>query len=96
MSEDTANDTEQRREASLPTVAGYQPLRVTIPMETLNDAIDALEVGWEYAKEALAQHECSLGRTTRSNRMHAEIVEDDIDKLFRARGILNIYSNNNQ
>ncbi len=68
--------------------------QVTIPMETLNASIEAIRTGWEYAREALAEHDVKLGRTTRRNRIQAEVIEADIDRLFRAKGILQIYSDN--
>lgn len=84
--------TEERNELNSPS--GSEPLQVTIPMETLLAAIEALDVGWEYSREALWDHEIRLGRTTRRNLMTAEMIEADQEQIFRARGILRIYSPN--
>lgn len=44
----------------------------------------ALESGLENTKELLVQHEAALGRTTRKNRVMAEMYERDINEMQSA------------
>ena len=58
-----------------------EPLRVEVDYELLMNAHDALQTGLEYAKEVLLEHDASLGRSIRKNRMLAEQIETDIDGM---------------
>lgn len=56
--------------------------------KAINSAIHAIEAGLEYARQCLAEHDLSLGRTTHKNRNRAETIEGDIEQMERA---LNLY-----
>ena len=66
-------------DASLPQT--YQPETVAIPTLELQNIIDALEAGLEHTQTVLAEHDASLGRTTRQNKSWAETLEKDIEFL---------------
>lgn len=70
-----------------PTLLGaqtYQPEMWTVAKDVIYAAIPAVEAGLEYTQELLAQHEVSLGRTTRKNKLTAEAMERDIEQMRRA------------
>jgi hypothetical protein len=50
----------------------------TAPKDYFYAAIKAVDDGLSYANECLAQHDLSLGRTTRKNKTWAETMEADI------------------
>ncbi len=62
----------------------YQPETIAIPTLELQNIIDALEAGLEHTQTVLAEHDASLGRTTRQNKSWAETLEKDI-ALLRTR-----------
>ena len=51
----------------------------TVPEKFLLDIRAALDIGYENTCEVLADHDIRLGRTTRGNRIRAELLE--VDKL---------------
>lgn len=77
---------------SMPAVAcsdllgaqSYQPEMWTVAKDVIYAAIPAVEAGLEYTQELLAQHEVSLGRTTRKNKLTAEAMERDLEQMRRA------------
>lgn len=62
----------------------YQPETIAIPILELQNIVDALEAGLEHTQTVLAEHDASLGRTTRKNQSWAETLEKDI-VLLRTR-----------
>lgn len=62
----------------------YQPEQWTVPKDTIYAAIAALKDGKEYAEELLMRHDEALGRTFKSNREAAEIMERSISKMEAA------------
>ena len=69
-----------------------KPLFVSIRRELLDEVIKQLDLGMQYAKDALINHDSSLSRTIKSNRFLAEQMENEIaemketiDKLERHR-----------
>lgn len=52
-----------------------------LPESTLSLIKTALEAGLEHARNALAEHDRSLGRTTRKNQYWAEVLEKDVRQL---------------
>ncbi len=66
-------------DASLPQT--YQPETVAIPILEAENIVDALEAGLEHTQTVLAEHDASLGRTTRQNKSWAEHLEKDIEFL---------------
>lgn len=48
---------------------------ISVPPKLLARTITALEMAEENARELLAEHDASLGRTTRKNRYTAELYE---------------------
>lgn len=59
----------------------YQPETIAIPILELQNIVDALEAGLEHTQTVLAEHDASLGRTTRKNKSWAETLEKDIEFL---------------
>lgn len=59
----------------------YQPETISIPTQELQNIVDALECGLEHTQTVLAEHDVSLGRTTRKNKNWAEQLEKDIEFL---------------
>ncbi len=59
----------------------YQPETIAIPALELQNIVDALEAGLEHTQTVLAEHDASLGRTTRKNQSWAEHLEKDIEFL---------------
>jgi hypothetical protein len=53
-----------------------------------NAAIHAVGSGLEYARECLAHHDTSLGRTTLKNKAWAETMEGDIRQMERTLEML--------
>jgi len=51
----------------------------------LRRVLQAVEIGWEHANEALIHHDISLGRTTRKNLLWAQRLEADIRLLAQSR-----------
>lgn len=63
----------------------YTPEFVTVERDVLAiNVLNAIRCGIEYAKDSLAEHDLSLGRTTRKNRVWAENMEADIRKMHEA------------
>ena len=62
----------------------YIPEQWIVPKDTVYAAIAALEDGKEYAEELLVKHDEALGRTFKSNREAAEIMEQSIAKMEAA------------
>lgn len=61
-----------------------EPLKQLILLDTINAVCNALQAGIENTQELLADHDVRLGRTTRSNRMTAERLEDEIAEMKTA------------
>lgn len=59
----------------------HGPERRAITLENLNVVREALQIGLENTEQVLTDHDIKLGRTTRSNRRTAELLEEDIDKF---------------
>lgn len=59
----------------------YEPETIAIPTLELQNIVDALEAGLEHTQTVLAEHDASLGRTTRQNKSWAEHLEKDIEFL---------------
>lgn len=59
----------------------YQPETIAIPTLEVQNIIDALQAGLEHTQTVLAEHDSSLGRTTRKNQSWAEILEKDIENI---------------
>lgn len=53
-----------------------------------NDTIRAIELGLDYARECLAQHDAALGRTTPGNRAEATNMEQDICSMERTLAVI--------
>lgn len=62
----------------------YEPETIAIPTLEVENIIGALEAGLEHTQTVLAEHDTSLGRTTRKNQSWAETLEKDIT-LLRTR-----------
>lgn len=57
----------------------YQPTYRTINENFIDDALDDLDIGLNYAKEVLQDHDTKLGRTTRKHSIWAKQIEKDIE-----------------
>lgn len=55
-----------------------EPLTYAVLATTVHAVREALTTGIENTQELLAAHDFTLGRTTRSNRMTAERLEQEI------------------
>lgn len=62
----------------------YMPEIWQVPKDAIYFAIPAVEAGLEYTRELLANHDVSLGRTTRKNKLTAEAMERDIEQMLKA------------
>lgn len=62
----------------------YQSETIAIPTLEVQNIVDALEAGLEHAQTVLAEHDVSLGRTTRKNKNWAEQLESDVE-FFKTR-----------
>ena len=85
------NTTDQQR--ALPAADLFGPLAYVpeiwrVEKDTIYAAIPAVESGLEYARECLATHEISLGRTTLKNKTWAETMEKDIRHMKRTLEML--------
>lgn len=65
-------------------MSSYQPETIAIPTLEVQNIVNALEAGLEHSQTVLAEHDASLGRTTRKNQSWAETLEKDIT-LLRTR-----------
>ena len=59
----------------------YQPEMWTVREDCIYNAIDSIERGLDYAREALVNHDNALGRTTYKNKTWAETIESDIRQM---------------
>lgn len=59
----------------------FQPLTITVDVNTMRNIKDALDAGEQYARDALTEHDASLGRTTLKNKRWAESIETDIGQI---------------
>lgn len=57
----------------------YQPEILAIPKPEVENIIYSLELGLENTQTVLAEHDASLGRTTKKNKSWAETLEGDIE-----------------
>lgn len=57
------------------TYQTYQPEIWAMTKDSIYSAIDALMLGIENTQELLIKHDIELGRTTRSNKLTAERLE---------------------
>lgn len=62
----------------------YQPEMWTLTKDAILAARDALKIGIENTEELLADYDSNLGRDTRSNRIRAERMEEEIAQMKRA------------
>jgi hypothetical protein len=62
----------------------YQPEIWKVRKDYIYDAIRGLEMGLDYARESLLQHDTNLGRTIRKNKVWAEMMESDIRYIEKA------------
>ena len=62
----------------------YEPERWTLTKDAILAAQDALKIGIENSEELLADYEMRFGRDTRSNRMTAERMEQEIESMKAA------------
>jgi hypothetical protein len=68
----------------------YQPETWAILKDSIYAAQEALKIGIENSKELLAEFEFRFGRSTRSNRITAERIEEEIRQMeYALDGILN-------
>jgi predicted nucleic acid-binding protein len=68
----------------------YQPETWAMLKDSIYAAQEALKIGIEYSKELLAEFEFRFGRSTRSNRITAERIEEEIRQMeYALDGILN-------
>jgi hypothetical protein len=67
---------------------GNGPERRAITLEDIAKIKNALQIGLENSEDLLAQHEISLGRSTRNNRLTAEAMEVDVELILEALAIL--------
>ena len=58
-----------------------EELKVTLNANNFMGAFESLEIGKEYAQEVLQNHLVTLGETTRKNKMTADLIRQDIDKM---------------
>lgn len=66
----------------------YTPEIWQVQKDVIYAAIHAVEAGLEHARTALAEHDAKLGRTTKHNRVWAEIIEDDIRHMEKTLNML--------
>lgn len=57
---------------------GLIPELWAVDKMVLRNCLDALQSSLEYARECLATHDSTLGRTTKKNKSWAETIESDI------------------
>jgi hypothetical protein len=62
----------------------YVPEIWNVEKDTIRALIFGVKNGLEYAKEALAEHDSSLGRTTKKNLSWALTIESDIRQMENA------------
>jgi Ribonuclease G/E len=53
---------------------------IQIPEQDLRNIFDCLESGLESTEELLIQHDVNFGRTTKKNKMLANILESEIER----------------
>lgn len=58
----------------------YEPVTISIPEQDLRNILDCLESGLESSQELLVQHDVNFGRTTKKNKMLANILESEIER----------------
>ncbi len=58
----------------------YEPVTISIPEQDLRNILDCLESGLESSQELLIQHDVNFGRTTKKNKMLANILESEIER----------------
>lgn len=58
-----------------------EELKVTLNANNFMGAFESLEIGKEYAQEVLQNHLVTLGETTRKNKMTADLIRGDIEKM---------------
>ena len=63
------------------TLLGYEPEMWTVRKDYIYAAITSIQDGVEYAAECLQEHDKRFGRTTRKNKLLAEIMEKDIAQM---------------
>jgi len=59
----------------------YKPEVWAMRKDTIYEARDALACGIENTEELLIMHDRDLGRSTKSNRLNAERLEQEIQKM---------------
>ena len=60
---------------------GYEPEVWHVRKDYIYAAITSIQDGLSYASECLRDHDERLGRTTRANKLGAEIMEKDIEQM---------------
>lgn len=61
-----------------PLERDFQPTFQEVDLMDLRNMKDCVELAREYAHEVLTNHDTRLGRTTRSNKITAEGIENDL------------------
>ena len=64
-----------------PLERSFQPTFQEVDLMDLRSMKDCIELAREYAHEVLTDHDTKLGRTTRSNKITAEGIENDLRKI---------------
>ena len=59
----------------------YRPEMWTIAKDHVYAAISAIQIGVENTQDLLAEHDKTLGRSTRKNRLEAERLEKEIEQM---------------
>jgi hypothetical protein len=57
---------------------------IQIPEQDLRNILDCLESGLESSQELLIQHDVNFGRTTKKNKMLAEMMQSEIERTKTA------------
>lgn len=65
-----------------------QPTFVSVDMEILRRALDAVELGLEHTRTSLAEYDDIHGRAILRHRQWCETLEQHAAKLLRSRGEL--------
>lgn len=66
----------------------FQPLTITVDVNTLRTAANGCVVGAQYARDTLEEHDRKLGRTTLKNLRWAVSMETDIEKFGELQAVL--------
>lgn len=59
----------------------HEPTMIEVDSELLRSVVAALETGLEHAESVRREHDTSLGRTIRKNRLWGESLDKDVATL---------------